>query len=679
MTTIYIAEKPSLGRTIAQALGGGRSGQGLIHGNGWIVTWCIGHLYEQAMPEDYDPALKKWTRESLPIVPEKWKLKPKKEYREQIAVIKKLLTNATLVVHCGDPDREGQLLVDEVLQTHRWRGPVDRAWLPDLTDAALIRALTHRKNNTDYRGLGDAARERSHADWLVGINLSRAMTLANRQSGGDALISIGRVQTPTLKLVVDRDRLIENFVVRDYFVVLADFEQGSKLYTGAWQPGPELSDEEGLCLKRDEAEAVAAKIKGETGDIVRIDVSTKKESPPLPFSLNELQQSASKRLGFSAQRTLDIAQTLYERHKLITYPRTDCRYLASAQHAEAPAVLTALKDNGYLEPVAGADTKRKSRAFNDKKITAHTAIIPTANHSGKLSSDEEILYGMVVHIYLAQFYPDHRYQATRVETLCMAERFISKGKQIQQLGWKALFPNRRKGSDANDRKNSDSDAPLPSLERGQVECSDARTKAKQTKPPAPFTEGALIKAMANVARFVEDEKLRKVLRENQGIGTEATRAGIIETLKKRGFLTTKGKTILSTQLGRQVVAQIPAQLGNPAITAWWEQQLTEVELGSVEPDAFEARAVNWLNRLLHNVDSVRISQPMHNDRPSLGKRHSSSADGKGRRKAGRTNRPTPKMIAFAEKIASKECITLPRGCKSNFDTCKRFLDEYTEG
>jgi DNA topoisomerase-3 len=671
MTTLYIAEKPSLGRTIAQALGGGRSRQGLIHGNGWIVTWCIGHLYEQAMPEDYDKALKKWTRDSLPIVPEKWKLKPKKEYKEQIAVIKKLLANATQVVHCGDPDREGQLLVDEVLEKHRWRGPVDRAWLPDLTDAALNRALTQRKNNTDYRGLGDAARERSHADWLVGMNLSRAMTLANRQAGGDALISIGRVQTPTLKLVVDRDRLIENFVPQDYFVVLADFDQKGKEYCGIWQPRPEQSDAEGRCLKRDEAEVVAAKIKGEPGDIVRIDVNARKEPPPLPFSLNELQQSASRRLGFSAQRTLDIAQALYERHKLITYPRTDCRYLASAQHAEVPAVLAALKDNGYPEPVAGTDPKRKGRAFNDKKITAHSAIIPTANHAGQLSDDEAGLYRMVVYTYLAQFYPDHRYQATQIETRCLTERFISKGKQIRQPGWKELF--------TNNRKNGDDDSPLPFLEKGEVECRDARAEARQTKPPAPYTEGTLIKAMANVARFVEDEKLRKVLRENQGIGTEATRAGIIETLKKRNFLTTRGKTILSTQLGRQVIDQIPEQLGNPAITAWWEQQLTEVERGNVDPAAFEARAVNWLNRLLLAVDSAQISLPMHNDKPSFKKRRGSSVEGKGRRKAGHTNRPTPKMIAFAEKIASKEGVSLPRGCKSNFGACKRFLDDHTKG
>ncbi len=674
MTTLYIAEKPSLGRTISQALGGGRPDQGMILGNGWVVTWCIGHLYEQAMPEDYDSALKKWNRESLPIVPDIWKLKPKKEYRQQIAIIKALLNKATLVIHCGDPDREGQLLVDEVLEKQRWKGPVERAWLPDLTDAALKRALSHRKSNSDYRGLGDAARERSHADWLVGMNLSRAMTLANQQAGGDALISIGRVQTPTLKLVVDRDQLIENFVPKDYFVVLANFVQRSMGYLGVWQPGEHLADEEGRCLRREDADAVAAKVRGESGKIVRIDVKAKKEPPPLPFSLNELQQSASKRLSLSAQRTLDIAQALYERHKLITYPRTDCRYLAAAQHAEAPAVLVALEGNGFSNLVAEANIKLRSRAFNDKKITAHTAIIPTANGAGQLSRDEAALYGMVVHTYLAQFYPDHHYQMTQIETLCQAEKFICKGKQINQIGWKALFPSHGKDGDSG---NNTDEPPLPALEKGNVNCHDARIEAKQTKPPAPYTEGSLIKAMANVARFVEDEKLRKVLRENQGIGTEATRAGIIETLKKRDFLSTKGKTILSTQLGRQVIAQIPEQLGNPAITAWWEQQLTEVEQGRVEPAAFESRAVNWLNRLLQAVDPTRITHPMRSKKRSFKKRH--KGRGKGKRKAVSSNHPTPKMIAFAEKLASNGGITLPKGCKSNFETCKQFLDEHSKG
>lgn len=626
MTTLYIAEKPSLGRTIAVALGGGRSAQGLIQGNGWVVTWCVGHLYEQAMPEDYDAALKKWTRESLPIVPKVWKLKPKKAHRQQIAVIKAQLKQARRVIHCGDPDREGQLLVDEVLEKLRWKGPVERAWLPDLTDRALRRALANRKSNVEYRGLSDAARERSHADWLVGMNLSRAMTLANRQAGGDALISIGRVQTPTLKLVVDRDQLIENFVPKDYFVVRAEFAQHDKHYVGLWQPGEYIADEEGRCLQREKAAAVAAKIKGHAGDIVRIESKEKKEPPPLPFSLNELQQAASKRLGLSAQKTLDVAQVLYERHKLITYPRTDCRYLAAAQHDEASDVFAALAENGFSSLLAEADPQCRSRAFNDKKITAHTAIIPTANRSARLSREEAALYDMVVHTYLAQFYPDHHYRTTRIETLCEQERFISHGKQITQMGWKALFISPRKEQETE--KGSDDMPALPVLEKGSVHCRDAKVEARQTQPPAPYTEGSLIRAMANVARFVEDEKLRKILRENQGIGTEATRAGIIETLKTRCFLQARGKTLLSTPLGRQVIAQIPEQLGNPAITAWWEQQLSEVEQGRVAAAAFESRAINWLNRLLQAVESARISQPMRGEKRVSKKARQGAAKGR---------------------------------------------------
>ncbi|GAB6043674.1 DNA topoisomerase III [Endothiovibrio diazotrophicus] len=617
MPTLYLAEKPSLGRTIARALGRGRAGEGQIRGDGWVVSWCVGHLYEQAMPEDYDPALKRWSRERLPIIPEQWKLTPKREHRGQIAVIKKLLAEADRVVHCGDPDREGQLLVDEVLEQLRWRGPVARAWLPDLTDAALKRALSQLQENERYRGLSNAARGRSRADWLVGMNLSRAMTLANRAAGGDALISIGRVQTPTLKLVVERDRLIEAFVPTDHFQVHARFAQQGNGYPALWQPGEAVADEEGRCLRREEAEAVAARIAGQAGEIVTIEQKEKREPPPLPFSLNELQQAASKRLGFSAQQTLDVAQALYERHKLISYPRTDCRFLAADQHKEAPAVLAALAGNGFAKEAQGADPKRRGRAFDDKKITAHTAIVPTANSAGRLGRDEAALYDMIVRTYLAQFHPDHRYQASRVETRCAGERFVTKGKQVREEGWKVLFPK----ADKKTREGEEEACVLPPLAKGAVQCLEAKVEAKRTQPPAPYTEGSLIKAMANVARFVDDERLRKVLRENQGIGTEATRAGIIETLKKRGFIRGEGKALRAAPLGRQVVEQSPEQLSNPAITAWWEQLLGEVERGEIPLARFEARAVQWLRRLLEAVEPGRIREPMRGEpRRFTGKR-----------------------------------------------------------
>jgi DNA topoisomerase-3 len=673
--TLYIAEKPSLGRTIAAALGGGRNEKGIIRGRDWAVTWCIGHLYEQAMPEDYDPALKQWRRDALPILPDPWKLKPRPACREQIAIIKKLLGEAQSIVHCGDPDREGQLLVDEVLERHRWRGPVSRAWLPDLSDGALRKALARVKDNGEYQGLSHAALGRSRADWLVGMNLSRAMTLANRQAGGDALISIGRVQTPTLKLVVERDRQIEAFEPRDFFPLIARFDQQGSEYEGRWQPGKTRLegkgfDEEGRCIDRAIPDQLARQLPGQPAEIRRIEARSKSEPPPLPFSLNELQQAASKRFGLSAQRTLEIAQALYERHKLITYPRTDCRYLSKEQHQETPAILAAVAANGYQQLAADADPGKMGRAFNDKRITAHTAIIPTANRKGGLNRDEANVYDMITRTWLAQFYPDHRYKATTVETICLDELFISKGRQVLEEGWKRLFPPARKKPD----EEADDSSPLPALQQGPAQCIAARVEAKRTKPPAHYTEGTLIKAMANVARFVEDEKLRKILRENQGIGTEATRAGIIETLKERRFLESKGKNLLSTQLGRQVIDQIPEQLGNPAITAWWEQQLAEVEKCAIPLQDFERRAITWLTRLLQAVDPGRIRTPMRDT--GGGKRGRGKSGGKGYVKGkGGKGRPTPKMIAYAERLAQQKGEKPPRGYKSNFDTCKRYLDE----
>ncbi len=677
--TLYIAEKPSLGRTIAGALGGGRNQKGVIRGQGWAVTWCIGHLYEQAMPEDYDPALKQWRRDALPILPNPWKLKPRPACREQIATIKQLLKEASRIVHCGDPDREGQLLVDEVLEKHRWRGEVQRAWLPDLSDGALRKALARLKDNGEYQGLSHAALGRSRADWLVGMNLSRAMTLANRQAGGDALISIGRVQTPTLKLVVERDRQIEDFQPTDYFPLIARFDQQGAEYEGRWQPSKQRLegkgfDEEGRCIDRAIPDQLAQQLPGQPAEIRRIDARDRSEPPPLPFSLNELQQAASKRFGLSAQRTLEIAQALYERHKLITYPRTDCRYLSREQHGETPAILAAVAGNGYAELAADADPSKMGRAFDDKRITAHTAIIPTANRKGGLNSDEAKVYDMVTRTWLAQFYPDHRFKATTVETVCLEELFVSKGRQVQEEGWKRLFPPAKK----NPEGEADDSSPLPALRQGPAECRDARVEAKRTKPPAHYTEGTLIKAMANVARFVEDEKLRKILRENQGIGTEATRAGIIETLKDRRFLESKGKSLLSTQLGRQVIDQIPEQLGNPAITAWWEQQLAEVEKNAIPLEDFERRAITWITRLLQAVDPGRIRTPMRDAGGGKGRKGRSGGKRFTKGKGG-GGRPTLKMIAYAERLAEQRGEKPPRGYKSNFETCKRFLDEQGKG
>lgn len=604
----YLAEKPSLGRTIAAALGGGRRESKAIRGNGWVVSWCVGHLLEQAMPEDYDPRLRQWRSQDLPILPQRWKSLPKAATEDQLAAIRGLLKQADLVVHCGDPDREGQLLVDEVLEHLHWPGPTLRAWLPDLSDRALTHALAREslRPNEAYRGLRDAARGRARADWLVGMNLSRAMTLANRAAGGDALISIGRVQTPTLKLVVDRDREIERFVPKDFFLVRARFEQEGARYFGDWIPPERLADDEGRCLDRAEAEAVRERVEGQVGRVEQLEVKARAEPPPLPFSLNELQQAASRRLGLSAQRTLELAQSLYERHKLITYPRTDCRYLAANQHADAPAVLAALAGGGYADQVAAADPARKSRAFDDRRITAHTAIIPTAKaaEKGRLSDHEQRLYDMVARTYLAQFYPDYRYQATKVVTECVGERFRSSGRITLELGWKELFPSSNAETETKDGQS------LPTLRKGEVLCETAELLVRQTRPPAHYTEGTLIRAMANISRLVGDERIRRTLRENQGIGTEATRAGIIETLKLRGFIEVCGKSLLATSLGGALVDSVPGQLASPAVTAWWEQQLASIAEAKGELSVFEARAADWIRRLLPTIGRERFSVPL---------------------------------------------------------------------
>lgn len=382
---LIIAEKPSLGRTIADALGGGRKSSGSICGDEWVITWAFGHMYEQAMPDHYLPddvpttqkGSKVWRREDLPIIPQQWTLNPRPDAQRQLDQIARLLDTATEVVHAGDPDREGQLLIDEILVEMGWHGSTQRIWLQDLTKAGILKAFEQIKPNVQFHGLYEAAVCRSRCDWLLGMNVTRAFTLCYQKSGGEGVISVGRVQTPTLNLVVERDRQIENFVPLPYFVVKAQFEHANGIIPAQWIPAEEDSDPDGRCLKRELADAVKTKVTGQPGTITAASRKKKRDSAPLPFSLSALQTVASSRWGYGAQQVLDAAQKLYEEHKLTTYPRTDCGYLSTAQHGEAKPIINAIRAvNPKL--VANVDLKRRSKAFNDKKVTAHTGIIPTA-------------------------------------------------------------------------------------------------------------------------------------------------------------------------------------------------------------------------------------------------------------------------------------------------------------
>ncbi|MBE9397117.1 DNA topoisomerase III [Pontibacterium sp. N1Y112] len=610
---LYIAEKPSLGRAIADVLPKPhKKGEGFVRaGNGDVVTWCIGHLLEQAEPDAYDPAYKKWTLESLPIVPDQWQLKPKPKTRKQLSVIRKLMKEADQLVHAGDPDREGQLLVDEVIEfiglPAAKKATIQRCLISDLNPPAVKRALSRLRENRDFIPLSTSALARSRADWLYGMNMTRAYTLQGQKAGYNGVLSVGRVQTPVLGLVVRRDREIEAFQPKPFYEVIAHLvtPDGSR-FTAKWQPSEACrpyQDEDGRVLSRPLAENVANRITDKTALLSKLEQKEKQQAAPLPYSLSSLQIDAAKRFGMSAQQVLDGCQALYEKHKLITYPRSDSRYLPVEQHAQAPSVISAINSNcaefekaqGMLNPV------QKSKAWNDKKVDAHHAIIPTAKNSdlGRLGKTERQIYELVARQYLYQFLPAYRYFETKVEVMIEGGRFTTTARQPLEQGWKILL-----GKQTPDKDDAEQQT-LPALTQGQnLHSERGEVIEKITQPPKYFTDATLLAAMTGISRYVTDSDIRKVLKDTDGLGTEATRAGIIELLFKRGFLSREGKAIRATEAGGGLVDALPDSASKPDMTAHWESQLDAISQKHASYQSFMSPLLGRLNELIAQAVTV---------------------------------------------------------------------------
>ncbi|OUS14753.1 DNA topoisomerase III [Gammaproteobacteria bacterium 50_400_T64] len=625
---LYIAEKPSLGRAIADVLPKPhRRGDGCIWvGDGDCVSWCVGHLLEQVEPDVYKPQYKKWAVQDLPIIPEQWQLAPKASSRKQLAVLRKLLKQAQSIVHAGDPDREGQLLVDEVINylkvSKTKKATVQRLLINDLNPAAVRKALANLRDNRDFIPLSTSALARSRADWLYGINLTRASTLQGRKVGYDGVLSVGRVQTPLLGLVVRRDQAIKDFVSKPFYEVLAHLQlapatESAATFHAKWQPSeacqPQM-DEEGRVLSRALAENVVRRISGQSAEVKAVQHKPGRQAPPLPYSLSALQIDAGKRFAMSAQQVLDGCQSLYEKHKLITYPRSGCRYLPREHHRQAKDVLAAIGDmaDKLQGAVKGADCTLKGKAWNDAKVSAHHAIIPTLKTlpAGRLSGSEAKLYELIARRYILQFYPPHTFTTTSIDIAIAGGHFSATAKCVKELGWKAVFggdgrknveqsgagpEHSTKRTSKAERGNPQS---LPPLKVGDIlQCLKGECVEKQTQAPSAFTDATLLAAMTGIARFVTDSEVRKVLKESDGLGTEATRAGIIELLFRRNFLQRQGKQIRATAAGCGLINSLPRSTTLPDMTARWESLLN----GIVEEQASYADFMGSLIPSLHSL------------------------------------------------------------------------------
>lgn len=621
---LFIAEKPSVAKAIAEELGVvHRDASSITCKDDNIVTWCFGHLLEQAEPDDYLPdniprtkkGKKIWRIQDLPIFPSEWIVAPRDDagVQRQLNAIGAFIKRADTLVNAGDPDREGQLLVDEVIEHFNARQSVERFWVSAVDPASIRKGLKALKKNADYAGMRDAARGRSRADWLLGMNLSRAYTLFNQpQFGKGELIAVGRVQTPTLTMVARRDYAVRNFKPQPYLTISAQLSADDKIFTAKWKPaeGQKGMDEEGkLLINLDIGKALIEKLSQEkTAAVLKAETKRKKALQPKAYSLADIQIEASRLFGYTAEDTLNICQSLYEEHKIMSYPRTDCSFLPESQHADAPGVLAAIARTfpATTAAVAKADSKIKSPTFNDKKITAHHGIVPVANSVpwDRLNDKEKNLYRLIAKRYIAQFYPVHEYDATEIQFNIGGENFTAKGNIVVKKGWKALYAAAPKPADKK-KKDAEDDQQLPALKKGDTaDVLGITGKEAQTKPPAYFTEGTLIAAMENIWRSFDDEKLQAQLKEAGGIGTPATRAAIISELRRKTYLEADGKILHCTDLGRSLLKKVSPQIRSAVLTAKFEEKLKLVEKGDCNVNDFVADYEAFIRSELDKITDV---------------------------------------------------------------------------
>src|ERR671915_313761 len=615
---LIVAEKPSVGRDIASALGRHRKGKGALAGDGWTVTWALGHLAELAPPDAYGEQYKKWRLESLPILPERFKVRVNQRTREQFAVVKGLLRDpsVTEVVNACDAGREGELIFAYLYGLSGCKKPVLRLWISSLTPEAIREGFDSLRDGRSMRPLEDAARSRSEADWIVGMNATRAYSVRFGAVGN--VLSVGRVQTPTLRLLVDREKEIEDFKPEKFWTVHARFAREGATYDGVW-----FKNKQNRLKEKEKAEEIAAKVRGGTGVVRKAEKKTATEKPPLLYDLTELQRNANAKYGFTAERTLRAAQALYEERKLITYPRTSSRYLSKdmvgglEKRVEAAGALPDLSPFAQ-KLLTGQKLPVSKRIVDDTKVTDHHAIVPTnKKSSGGLPSDEAKVYDLVARRFVAVFFPAARFEITTVVTEVKEETFLSRGRLVLEAGWRALYPDGVGG-----RKEKEPPV-LPPIEAGQ-EWAVAKVGVKEgeTKPPPRYSESALLGAMETAGKLVEDEELRQQMKAS-GLGTPATRAAIIERLIKVGYVERDKKVLVPTEKGRVLISLLEkSQLSSPELTARWEGRLAKMEQGTERRPDFMADIKSFTTSLVEEVrtmDGEKLASPSYSrNREPLG-------------------------------------------------------------
>ena len=586
---VCIAEKPSVGRDIARILGATKSHQGYMEGNGYQVTWTFGHLCTLKEPDDYTPMWKRWSLSALPMIPQRFgiKLIDDKGIIKQFSVIEKLMQNADGIINCGDAGQEGELIQRWVMQKAQAKCPVKRLWISSMTDEAIREGFHTLKDQQEYQPLYLAGLSRAIGDWLLGMNATRLYTLKygqNRQ-----VLSIGRVQTPTLALIVNRQKEIDNFEPEPYWVLSTIYRD--TLFTAT----------KGKFTSKEEGEQSFAKIADKPFTVTDVQKKAGRETPPHLYDLTSLQVDCNKKFSMSAETTLNVIQSLYEK-KLTTYPRVDTQYLSDDIYPKCPATLKGLRGyEAFTQPLIGKPLPKSKKVFDTSKVTDHHAIIPTGVPASNLTDLEQHVYDLVARRFISVFYPDCKFSTTTVMGKVDDVEFKVSGKQINDPGWRVLYAKDAQPVDSDDKKNQDEERTLPAFTKGESGPHTPTLTEKWTTPPKYYTEATLLRAMETAGKFVDDEELRAALKEN-GIGRPSSRANIIETLFKRRYIKRERKNIVATPTGIELIDTIKEELLKSCeLTGIWEKKLRDIEHKKYDAGQFINELKQQITTIVNDV------------------------------------------------------------------------------